>query len=77
MSNFNQKRKAIVKSFYLQAGGFVPLLGQKRRQKAAHEFDLHKSFYQSTATAIRVPVIFFGNVFNLEAKNYAYGRGKL
>ncbi len=52
-------------------------LASKEAAKSHRGFDLRKSFYQSTATAIRVPEIFSDNVFNLEVKNYIYGRGKL
>ena len=67
-----QSRKLIITNRKVSAH-----LASKEAAKSHRGFDLRKSFYQSNATAIRVLVIFSGNVFNLEVKNYIYGRGKL
>jgi hypothetical protein len=59
------------------AGDLVHILGQKKTARNWRANLIRANVFASPIQHNLYTVIFLDNVFNLEVKNYTYGRGKL
>ena len=71
------KRKGNREKLLLTSRRILTHLASKEEAKSRARSLFSQTSLVVYATAIHVPVVFSGNVFNLEVKNYIYGRGKL